>query len=115
MELGALVCTARAPRCLECPVLDQCAWRRAGSPPYAGPTARPQRFAGTDRQVRGKLLDVLRGAEGPVSRAALDAVWTDVSQRDRCLDSLLVDDLLEQTEDGLFALPGEAEPAGAAR
>ncbi|RMI03391.1 A/G-specific adenine glycosylase, partial [Cellulomonas triticagri] len=31
MELGALVCTARAPRCGACPVADACAWRRAGS------------------------------------------------------------------------------------
>src|SRR4051812_28950760 len=36
MELGALVCTARAPRCDECPVRRQCAWRLAGAPPYAG-------------------------------------------------------------------------------
>ena len=53
-----------------------CAWRAAGSPPYEGPAKRPQRFAGTDRQVRGLLLDVLRAAEGPVPAAALDAVWS---------------------------------------
>jgi A/G-specific adenine glycosylase len=66
-----------------------------------------QRYAGTDRYVRGRLLDVLRGSEGPVERAKLDLVWHDSPQRDRCLDSLLVDGLLEQTRDGLFALPGE--------
>jgi A/G-specific adenine glycosylase len=66
-----------------------------------------QKFAGTDRQVRGKLLDVLRAATGPVTRPELDAVWDDAGQRDRCLDSLLVDGLLEQTDDGRFALPGE--------
>src|SRR5687767_3073860 len=33
MELGALVCTARTPRCGGCPLLDACAWRRAGCPP----------------------------------------------------------------------------------
>ena len=52
-----------------------------------------QTFAGTDRQVRGRLLDVLRGAAGPVPAAALDAAWSDAGQRDRCLDSLLVDGL----------------------
>ena len=67
-----------------------------------------QRFTGTDRQVRGKLLDVLRDTIGPVSRPALDAVWSDAGQRDRCLDSLLVDGLVEQTEDGRFALAGES-------
>ncbi|MET0134771.1 MAG: A/G-specific adenine glycosylase [Kibdelosporangium sp.] len=107
MELGALVCTARAPRCVDCPLLATCAWQRAGRPEYNGPSKPVQRFAGTDRQVRGLLLDVLRGTDGPVPRARLDVVWADAPQRDRCLDSLLVDGLMEQTGTGLFALPGE--------
>jgi A/G-specific adenine glycosylase len=107
MELGAVVCTARRPRCGECPVATGCAWVRAGSPTGSGPARAAQRFAGTDRQVRGLLLDVLRDAADPVPRPRLDAVWVDVAQRDRCLDSLLVDGLVEQTDDGRFALPGE--------
>jgi A/G-specific adenine glycosylase len=110
MELGQVICTARNPRCADCPVFADCAWQRAGRPAYAGPAKPVQKFAGTDRQVRGKLLDVLRAATGPVTRAELDAVWDDVGQRDRCLDSLLVDGLLEQTDDGRFALPGELLP-----
>jgi A/G-specific adenine glycosylase len=105
MELGAVVCTARAPRCGVCPVRGECAWVAAGSPQYTGPRRPVQAFAGTDRQVRGRLLDVLRGADAPVERAALDAVWVDAAQRDRCLDSLLVDGLAEQLDDGRFALP----------
>lgn len=107
MELGQTVCTVKSPTCQSCPVSQSCAWQHAGRPAYAGPPKKVQRFAGTDRQVRGKLLDVLRAAQGPVSRARLDAVWDDAGQRDRCLDSLLVDGLLEQTDDGRFALPGE--------
>lgn len=107
MELGALVCTAKNPRCADCPLLHDCAWQKAGRPEYTGPLKPVQRFAGTDRQVRGLLLDVLRGTDGPVERARLDAVWADHAQRDRCLDSLLVDGLMEQTTTGLFALPGE--------
>jgi A/G-specific adenine glycosylase len=106
MELGALVCTARAPKCRACPLVAMCAWRRAGSPPYEGPRARPQRFAGTDRQVRGLLLDVLRGANGPVQRPALDMVWPDSVQRERALDGLVADGLLDPLPDGRFALPG---------
>ncbi|MHA6624123.1 A/G-specific adenine glycosylase [Pseudonocardia sichuanensis] len=106
MELGAVVCTARGPRCGACPVRGTCAWRAAGRPEYTGPRRPVQGFAGTDRQVRGRLLDVLRGADGPVERAALDAVWSDAAQRDRCLHSLLVDGLAEQHDDGRFALPG---------
>lgn len=107
MELGALVCTARSPQCADCPIYHDCAWQHAGKPAYAGPAKQVQKFAGTDRQVRGLLLDVLRGTEGPVEKARLDLVWHESGQRDRCLDSLLVDGLLEQTGSGLFALPGE--------
>ncbi|HEX5495413.1 MAG TPA: A/G-specific adenine glycosylase [Mycobacteriales bacterium] len=106
MELGALVCTARAPRCADCPVAALCGWRRAGCPPYDGPSRPAQRFAGTDRQVRGRLLDVLRGSDGPVGRAALDAVWNDDAQRARALDGLVADGLVDPLPDGRFALPG---------
>ena len=105
MELGAVVCTARAPRCGVCPVAALCAWHAAGHPEYTGPRKAVQTYAGTDRQVRGRLLDVLRAAETPVERAALDAVWADAAQRDRCLFSLIEDGLTEQLPDGRFALP----------
>nr|WP_123029056.1 A/G-specific adenine glycosylase [Mycolicibacterium stellerae] len=107
MELGATVCTARSPRCGICP-LSVCAWRSAGYPAATTQSRRTQRYAGTDRQVRGRLLDVLRGNDSPVTRAELDIAWlTDTAQRDRALDSLLVDGLVEQTADGRFALAGE--------
>jgi A/G-specific adenine glycosylase len=105
MELGAVVCTARAPRCGVCPVRSLCAWVAAGRPAYEGPRRPVQAFAGTDRQARGRLLEVLRGSPEPVERTTLDAVWADAAQRDRCLDSLLVDGLAEQLDDGRFALP----------
>jgi len=109
MELGATVCTARSPRCGLCP-LSACAWRSRGYPEAAAPVRRVQRYAGTDRQVRGRLLDVLRGNDSPVARAQLDVAWlTDTAQRDRALDSLLVDGLVEQTADGRFALAGEGD------
>ena len=105
MELGALVCTARAPRCAECPLADRCAWLAAGAPPYAGPRVRPQRFAGTDRQVRGLLLDVLRGSPAPVGKPALDLAWPDPAQRERALDGLVADGLVDPLPDGRYALP----------
>jgi A/G-specific adenine glycosylase len=107
MELGATVCTARTPRCGLCP-LEQCAWRQAGYPPATGPARRAQTYAGTDRQVRGRLLDVLRDNDSPVTRAQLDVAWlADTAQRDRALYSLLDDGLVTQTADGRFALAGE--------
>ena len=107
MELGATVCTARNPRCADCPVHDACAWQHNGRPAYAGPAKPVQKFAGTDRQVRGLLLDVLRDTSSPVPKSRLDIVWSDGGQRERCLDSLLVDGLVEQNADGLFTLPGD--------
>ena len=105
MELGALVCTARAPRCGSCPVVHLCAWQLAGAPPHEGPARRGQAWAGTDRQVRGRLLAVLRDADGPVGRAALDAVWDEPVQRERALDGLLAAGLAESTDDGTYRLP----------
>lgn len=109
MELGAIVCTARAPRCGGCPLRNGCRWRLAGSPPATGQQRRPaQPYAGTDRQVRGRLLDVLRDNAVAVTRADLDVAWpVDAVQRERALASLLDDGLVEQLADGLFALPGQ--------
>jgi A/G-specific adenine glycosylase len=106
MELGALVCTAANPRCGGCPVSDLCAWTLAGRPAYDGPPRRGQAWAGTDRMVRGRLMAVLRDAEGSVARARLDEVWADEVQRDRALQSLLDDGLVVEAADGRYALPG---------
>jgi A/G-specific adenine glycosylase len=104
MELGALVCTARAPRCDDCPLAPTCAWVAAGRPEWDGPRRKAQTFAGTDRQVRGLLLDVLRDGDGTAGRDRLDAVWPDAVQRDRALDSLLADGLMVRHGSG-FSLP----------
>ncbi|WP_079150918.1 HhH-GPD family protein [Streptomyces sparsogenes] len=105
MELGALVCTARTPDCARCPITAQCAWRAAGSPAHDGPPRRGQTYAGTDRQVRGKLLAVLREAVAPVPQAALDKVWHEPVQRARALDGLVADGLVEPLDGGLYRLP----------
>jgi len=104
MELGALVCTARSPRCGACPVLDLCAWQRAGAPPDEGPARRGQAWHGTDRQVRGRLLALLREAPGALDAAALATAWDDDAQRARCLASLVEDGLVVPA-DGGWSLP----------
>jgi A/G-specific adenine glycosylase len=115
MELGALVCTAASPRCGGCPVARDCAWLAAGLPaePAGGEgTARrrTQKYDGTDRQCRGRLMAVLRAAGDPVRRADLDAVWEVRAQLDRALDGLVADGLVDPLPDGRFALPGSAVP-----
>ncbi|WP_033213765.1 A/G-specific adenine glycosylase [Kitasatospora phosalacinea] len=105
MELGALVCTARGPECAACPLLADCAWQRAGRPPHQGPARRGQTYEGTDRQVRGKLLAVLRDAHGLVAQGQLDVVWPDAVQRARALDGLVADGLVEPVGPGTYRLP----------
>ena len=104
MELGAIVCTPE-PKCEQCPIIRTCAWRLAGCPkPTEPPKRRTQRFAGTDRQVRGIIMAHLR--EQPESeRADIDILWPDATQRDRALYSLLADGLAEEHAPGKFRLP----------
>ena len=105
MELGAIVCVARSPRCDECPLADGCAWRQAGYPPYDGPRKAVQkRYEGSDRQVRGRILAELRASHLPVTAAELENVWPDAAQRDRALAGLLADGLAVPA-DGGYTLP----------
>jgi len=113
MELGALVCTARAPRCGACPLARTCRWQGAGAPAYAGPARRGQAWAGTDRRVRGLLMAALRAATGPVPHTTLVAAvpaasLRDPGQRERCLDGLVADGLVEPLPGNEFTLPGLA-------
>jgi len=105
MELGALVCTATDPKCADCPVADRCGWWAAGRPAYAGPPRRAQRWDGTDRQCRGRLMAVLRESTGPVPARRLAEVWPDGPQRQRCLDSLVADGLATAAGRDLYTLP----------
>ncbi len=110
MELGALVCSAASPNCAACPAARDCAWRAAGHPeePAAAGRSRGrgQRYDGTDRQCRGRLLAVLRGSDIPATRADFGAVWADQPQLARALDGLVADGLVDPLPDGRYALPG---------
>lgn len=104
MELGALVCTSGSPACEACPVARDCAWLAAGRP-ESERARRRQPFVGTDRQVRGLLMAVVRESDSPVAPARLEAVWADAEQRQRALASLLADGLLVLGSDGDVRLP----------
>jgi A/G-specific adenine glycosylase len=107
MELGAVVCLARSPRCQDCPVRDLCAWHRADRPAHMGPARHGQSWHGTDRQCRGAILAVLRATHDPVTTGDVDAAWsTDDAQRERCLDSLVADGLVEPLAGKRYRLPG---------
>jgi A/G-specific adenine glycosylase len=97
LDLGALVCAAQAPLCDECPVRDVCHWRNRGPDPArasAGVSRGQTRFAGSDREGRGRLVEALR--RGPVDRAALArmAGWPgDAARARRIAESLVADGL----------------------
>lgn len=102
MELGALVCTAKAPRCAQCPIADQCAWLAAGRPAWDGPERVAQAWEGTDRQCRGRIMAALRATDSPVRLA--DVAWPDPDQLARCGASLVADGLAAEL-DGALTLP----------
>ena len=95
MELGALVCTARAPRCQDCPLAPSCVWLAAGKPPdeHAG-RRRTQPWLGTDRQVRGRVMALLREGIGPVPAEVVADAWPDAHQLSRCVEALVADGLV---------------------
>jgi A/G-specific adenine glycosylase len=105
MELGAVVCTARSPRCDACPIADACAWRLAGYPPFDGKRkAIQKKYEGSDRHVRGLIMAELRAAHVPVSSDEIDSLWPDAPQRERALTGLLADGLAVEREQG-YVLP----------
>ncbi|HWS58488.1 MAG TPA: A/G-specific adenine glycosylase [Actinotalea sp.] len=116
MELGALVCTARAPRCEACPVGALCAWRTAGMPDDAPVERRRQSWHGTDRQARGLVMAALRAAAAPVPDDEVAAVlrtgWPAAQDRTRVLAGLVADGLVEPVggADGTraYRFPGSA-------
>ncbi len=106
MELGALICTARSPRCDVCPIADRCAWRAAGYTVYDGPVRQKQaRFEGSDRQARGRIMAALRGSEVPVPKAELLALAPDAAQLERALAGLVADGLATGDPASGYALP----------
>lgn len=105
MELGAVVCTSRAPRCDVCPIVRACEWAAAGRPDTGDRRPRQARYEGSDRQARGLVLRMLReAAPAAVPIAAVAAAARDHAQLLRAVDSLLADGLAESV-DGLLTLP----------
>jgi A/G-specific adenine glycosylase len=105
MELGALVCTASRPSCDTCPLVEVCAWRKAGYPASTVRARSQSAFLGSDRQVRGRIMALLRGSQGPIPASALGTVWHDMEQVQRAAESLLADGLIERAASGDLQFP----------
>jgi len=94
MELGATVCTARTPRCGDCPAAPWCA--SAGAAPSPSPSrGGAERFEDSNRWVRGRIVAALAAGEGLPDVAP--------ERLERALAGLIRDGLIRPAQDG-FAL-----------
>ncbi|MDE3082063.1 MAG: A/G-specific adenine glycosylase [Acidobacteriota bacterium] len=97
LDLGAQFCRAR-PRCESCPLASSCRWRREGGPdpaPASAAVSRPQSaFAGSNRQLRGRILARL---ESRPSAQEFTAHFADVepARLDAVLEGLARDGLVD--------------------
>ena len=71
MDVGALLCRPREPRCAECPLRSPCATRG----PLAGESRpRQPKFEGSFRQRRGEVMARLRGGAAPARELDAEAL-----------------------------------------
>lgn len=95
MELGALVCKARKPLCESCPLANICLWRSRDYPESKNVSKKSAKWHGSDRQCRGAIMNALRSSE-QLSDENLAKVWSDYSQYEKAIASLLDDGLIEK-------------------
>jgi A/G-specific adenine glycosylase len=112
LDLGATVCTARAPRCGDCPVRRRCRWAAAGYPGpdpargSAGVSVAGADFIGSDRQGRGRLVAALRTGAVPAGDVAGAIGWPDDPDRAaRVAEALIVEGLVVREPSGTLRLP----------
>ncbi|MEI9907937.1 MAG: hypothetical protein WDO06_08715 [Actinomycetota bacterium] len=105
MEIGALLCTSRNPRCEACPVQKQCLWRANGYPETSF-EKKKQEWHGTDRKCRGTIVQALR-ENSSLTESELKRLWENDSQVEKALQSLLKDKLISKNESESYSLPRE--------
>jgi A/G-specific adenine glycosylase len=116
MDLGASVCTARRAACAACPFALSCAWRGGGDDPARDPAPDPaigsagvsggqSRFAGSDRQGRGRLVAALRSGAVAEHRLAATMGWPDDQARAIRVAATLVHDGLAVVTEASYHLP----------
>jgi A/G-specific adenine glycosylase len=89
MELGATVCTARAPRCRVCPLREGC----PGPGAKVGAPRSVERFEDSNRYVRGRVVAALAAGERLPAGIAADRL-------ERALHGLVRDGLIRRTAEG---------------
>ena len=102
-DLGATICTARAPRCPACPLSDCASRTRLAS---AAPAPAPRRqapWAGSMRRLRGAVLAVMLAPDAPVELEALAARVATVPAASR--PGAVAEALAGLRSDGLLPAP----------
>ena len=103
MELGAMVCTSKNPKCELCPVISACNWRKNGYP-KSDLIRKSQDWHGTDRKCRGTIVQALRENES-LTENAIKKLWPDESQIEKALKTLQEDLLIEVISRKRYRLP----------
>ena len=103
MELGAIVCTSKNPKCELCPVISACNWRKNGYP-KSDLIRKSQDWHGTDRKCRGTIVQALRENES-LTENAIKKLWPEESQVEKALKTLQEDLLIEAISRNRFRLP----------
>jgi len=91
MDIGALYCRSRGPRCDECPLATACRGRGASGDAI---TRRQTTFATSDRRIRGWIVALLRDREAMPMRELRAAI--DDERVPRILSALEADGLVER-------------------
>ena len=95
MELGALICTAKNPKCEICPLARSCLWLKNGSP-RSLEVRKGQSWKGTKRQCRGEILKRLREKES-ITNSEID--WQDRAMLDTALAELVEEGFITRRGD----------------
>src|SRR3954454_22113832 len=95
MDLGREHCRA-VPRCAGCPLGRACRWRAAGGPVEHGPSRRG-RFEGSMRQVRGRVVDALRGRPSAGLVSLVRAPGFDADKVAAALEGLVRDGVVQRS------------------
>ena len=103
MDLGATVCRPQ-PMCDECPLNKQCSWRGNGTDPSvgsAGVSVAQAKFAGSDRQARGRLIKQLGECAVPI-HAVPEIMDRSAEIAMRLVNDLISDGLIIRQNDELM-------------
>ncbi|NLA36379.1 MAG: A/G-specific adenine glycosylase [Actinobacteria bacterium] len=107
MDLGSRLCRPE-PACETCPLARTCAWHQGGHPDpdpavgSAGVSVRQARFAGSDRQGRGRLLNALHNASVSDAELAVVMGWPEDPERAARVAATLVADGLARRSGSVF-------------